>query len=841
MRVVSKAFLLVCLFLWGTSANTAAAQSLGPVNTNGSFEDTDLGEYTPGGDIDGWIIEVQGGSAEFEVVEDENAPDGDKALQITVLQTGSDAWSIQVIGDRLPIIPGESYHLSVWARTDGSSAQASFTVGDYDFGEFGSVAPRPATLSGEWTEYTLPFTPNPGPNVTDREFARVPLHFSYASNVDNPIYIDNLRVVRTSMSDEEAMPVIVEAESTVVPEGFAEIEEDDVTFVRTLTDWRDVESDSEGSTPTSDDHVLTYEITFPVAGEYNLFARVRVNSQDDQGRGAADNDSFFYPDSFGEKDRTDADQWSFVNQIDGAAGWIEPLDVVHGHGGIGAGVWKWLNISNNSYGSNDGFTYVVPEGELTQTFQIGGRETYIDFDKFAFGLADLYFRVEDLDEGNPGSVEWPDSEPVFIYEGPPLADGHSKYLGNIYSPAQVAATPPLFESYWNQVTPENEGKWGSVQRTHASDPETWNWGPLDTAYNLAKDNDWPFRFHVLVWGGQQPDFLSDLTDEEKVEAVRTWFQAVADRYPDIDRLEVVNEPLHAPPWTYREALGGNGETGWDWAIKAFEMAREIFPETKLMVNDYGILTGGDNLNRYLGLINLLLERDLIDAIGVQGHHFTMRSVTPTTLENSLDRLSATGLQVIVTEMDVEGNPHVSDDDPVDTDYSSEESDRVQLETMQRVFPVIWSHSGVEGVTLWGWKLGGWRPGREMNLIQSNGAERPAMTWLREFLAEYEEEDDEDDNGTSVDGRVASEFRLLGNYPNPFGPSTEIAFELAASVDVQLDVYDMLGRHVKTLASGFQTAGRHTVSFDASGLASGMYVYRLQAGDQAKTGRMMLVK
>ena len=840
MRVVRKMFMLVFLFLWGASLSTAAAQNFGPVNTNGSFEDTEPGVYATGDDIDGWVLEIQDGSAEFEVVEDESAPDGDNVLQITVEQTGQDAWSIQAIGDRLPIIPGETYHLSVWARTDGPSAQAAFTVGNYDYGEYGAVAPRPVTLSGDWTEHTVSFTPNPGANVTDREFARVPLHFSYASNVGTPIYIDNLRVVRTSMTDDEASPVIVEAEDTEgeVGSGFQVIEEDGLTFVRTITDWRDVEDGGDGSVPASDEHVLTYEVTFPSAGEYNLFARVRVNTQDDQGRGGADNDSFFYPDDFGEKDRTDADQWSRVNQIDSGAGWAEELDVVDGNGGAGAGVWKWLNLSKNAYGGVEGHTFVVPEGELTQTFQIGGRETYLDFDKFAFGLADLYYRVIDLDEGNAGSVEWPE-DPIDFYEGPPLADGQTKYLGNIYSPSQAANTAPYFHHYWNQVTPENEGKWGSVQSAHGTDPDTWNWGGLDNAYNLAKNNGFPFRFHVLVWGGQQPNFLNDLTDEEKLEAVRTWFQAVADRYEDIDRLEVVNEPLHAPPWSYRDALGGNGDTGWDWAIKAFEMAREIFPDTKLMVNDYGILTGGDNLNRYLGLINLLLERDLIDAIGVQGHHFTMRSVTQEVLKNSLDRLSATGLPVIVTEMDVEGNPNVGDDDPVDPNYSQEESDAVQLATMQRVFPVIWSHPGVEGVTMWGWKLGGWRPGREMNLLRSNGEERPAMTWLREFLAEYEEDDD--DNGTSVDDMLTKQFRLLGNYPNPFGPSTTISYELPASMDVQLDVYDMLGRQVKSLVSDFQTAGIHTVTFDGSGLASGMYVYRLQAGDQAKTGRMMLVK
>src|SRR5690625_8033044 len=109
MRVVRKMFMLVFLFLWGASLSTAAAQNFGPVNTNGSFEDTEPGVYAPGDDIDGRGLEIQDGSAALEVVEDETAPDGDSVLQITVERTGRDAWSSQAIGGRLPIIPGGTY------------------------------------------------------------------------------------------------------------------------------------------------------------------------------------------------------------------------------------------------------------------------------------------------------------------------------------------------------------------------------------------------------------------------------------------------------------------------------------------------------------------------------------------------------------------------------------------------------------------------------------------------------------------------------------------------------------------------------------------------------------
>lgn len=157
-----------------------------------------------------------------------------------------------------------------------------------------------------------------------------------------------------------------------------------------------------------------------------------------------------------------------------------------------------------------------------------------------------------------------------------------KFLGNIYSPSQVEN----FEYYWNCVTPENAGKWGSVEGTR----DQMNWSSLDAAYALARDNGFCFNFHVLIWGAQQPAWISELSPEEQLEEIQEWFQAVAERYSftesPFDVVQVVNEPLHQPPdgqegrANYIEALGGAGETGWDWVITAFELARQIFPEAR---------------------------------------------------------------------------------------------------------------------------------------------------------------------------------------------------------------------------------------------------------------------
>ena len=83
--------------------------------------------------------------------------------------------------------------------------------------------------------------------------------------------------------------------------------------------------------------------------------------------------------------------------------------------------------------------------------------------------------------------------------------------------------------------------------------------------------------------------------------------------------------------------------------------------------------------------------------------------------------------------------------------------------------------------------------------------------------------------------------LEQNYPNPFNPSTNIRFDVANAGHVSLGVYDMLGRQVALLVNESLSAGTHTVSFDASNLSSGVYLYRLQAGGQTLTRSMTLMK
>lgn len=95
--------------------------------------------------------------------------------------------------------------------------------------------------------------------------------------------------------------------------------------------------------------------------------------------------------------------------------------------------------------------------------------------------------------------------------------------------------------------------------------------------------------------------------------------------------------------------------------------------------------------------------------------------------------------------------------------------------------------------------------------------------------------------TSARDDIAGRFALHPNYPNPFNPSTIIAFELPVEQQVVLEIYDLLGNRVSTLVDRHMAAGFHRVTFDADGLASGTYICRLRAGEFVQSQTMMLVR
>lgn len=86
-----------------------------------------------------------------------------------------------------------------------------------------------------------------------------------------------------------------------------------------------------------------------------------------------------------------------------------------------------------------------------------------------------------------------------------------------------------------------------------------------------------------------------------------------------------------------------------------------------------------------------------------------------------------------------------------------------------------------------------------------------------------------------------QFSLSQNYPNPSNPVSKIDYNLPVNTKVSLKVYDIMGREVTTLVNEFKPAGYYTATFDGSNLATGIYIYKLKAGDFEKVKKLALVK
>jgi len=796
---VSGLILLAAVLILSTSVKLHAQ-----IVTNGGFESSGIGDITAT-NTEGWLVLVASGITPppvFEIVGD-TVQEGSRALKVTVHGLGANQWDIQAVADSIHVIPGVTYSFSVWAKSEKAGATVNFTVGNYSYSEYRAI--RPATLGTQWQRYTMTFT------VTDNQTViRAPIHFYGTADTGNAVYIDNLRIVD---QDAGKKPVVVEAESGLRGSHFDILQDGSVTYVTTDTNWTSLTS------PGDTSRVVTYQIPFADSGSYNFFARVRVGS------GGFNDDSFFYGNGFGQKNDTASADWIFINGL-ASAGFSDTSAFVDGAGSLGNGVWKWVNLTKNPYQGVKGDSFVVSPDNLLRTFQIGSREDGLDVDKIAFGKSNLYFTVHALDSVLAGSTTM-GTDTGTVWKGPALAAGQDKFLGNAYGDVP----DNVFANYWTQLTPGNAGKWGSV--AGSTDTTQWNWGGLNTAYNYALTNHLIFKDHTLIWGQQQPTWISGLDSAQQAGYIETWIRMVGARYPAIDMVDVVNEALpgHNPPdgggaparANYKNALGGNGSTGWDWVIKSFTLARTYLPNAKLLINDYGIINDNSATTSYLQVINLLKDRGLIDGIGVQGHRFELENADTTIMKSNLDRLAATGLPVYISEFDL-GN----------LGNSGTPDDNQQLQLYMKIFPILWKHPGVKGITLWGYLEGQtWQS--TCYLVRSSGTARRALLWLADYVKN-------NPSGVEVTtSNLPTTFELKQNFPNPFNPATNIRYSVPVTSKVTLRLFDILGREVQTLVSSIQVPGTYTVTLNAQNLSTGVYFYQIKAGNFAETKKLLLLK
>ena len=299
--------------------------------------------------------------------------------------------------------------------------------------------------------------------------------------------------------------------------------------------------------------------------------------------------------------------------------------------------------------------------------------------------------------------------------GAQLSSNPDKFLGNITTRGQVDYGNQAFSTLWNQITPENESKWSSVQGWGRN---SWNWGGCDNCVNYAKNHNFPFKFHTLVWGSQFPDWVKNLSVSERYNAIVTWMDAVKSRYPDLQMIDVVNEAIegHQADTHYiKEALGGGGVTGYDWIIKAFEMAYERWPNAILIYNDFNTFQW--NTSQFIDLVRTLRDAGApVDAYGCQSHDLTDCDVSK--FKDSESKIQdALKMPMYITEYDI-----------------GTDNDNLQKQRYQEQIPYLWEKSYCAGITLWGYIYGEtWVTNGNSGIIKDN-QDRPAMEWLRDYMS-----------------------------------------------------------------------------------------------------------
>ncbi len=356
-----------------------------------------------------------------------------------------------------------------------------------------------------------------------------------------------------------------------------------------------------------------------------------------------------------------------------------------------------------------------------------------------------------------------------------LADGGAKFLGNITTGGTIRND---MGDYWNQITPENGCKWGSIHSLSngMSGTSVFNWDNYDKcagAYEWAKEKpgERHFKFHALVWGSQYPSFLCkkknpSITVEKTREYITEWFDAVAKRFPDLEYIDVVNEAIWsgnnyhsgylAPAEGAEgvstddaacggsyiiEALGGdsivNGKHQYNFITNAFKMAHERWPNAVLIYNDYNTLSW--QMNEGIELVQTIIKNGApVDAYGQQGHDCKdLRAEDWTdqwgnkqlSFSNRLKKIhEETGLPLFITEYDI-----------------GEANDESQKNVIAQQIPFLWETEWIAGITIWGYIDGAtWRD--NTGLMKPNGdvksnpnvsaTNRASMNWLVQYFSEH---------------------------------------------------------------------------------------------------------
>lgn len=357
-----------------------------------------------------------------------------------------------------------------------------------------------------------------------------------------------------------------------------------------------------------------------------------------------------------------------------------------------------------------------------------------------------------------------------------LADGGAKFVGNITTSGQIRDD---MGTYWNQITPENGCKWGSIHSLSNGNSGTskfaWdNYDKCEGAYKWAKEKpgERHFKFHALVWGSQYPNFLCKkknpgITVELTKKYITEWFDAVAAKFPDLEYIDVVNEAIWAGDNYHSgygkpaagaegrstddtecggsyiiEALGGdrvvNGKHQYDFITTAFKMARERWPKAVLIYNDYNTLSW--QMNEGIELIQTIVKNGApVDAYGQQAHD--CKGMSKSDFESKMTKIhNETGLPLLVSEYDI----GEADDTKQKNDYANQ-------------IPFMWETPWVAGITIWGY-INGATWAANTGIMEKDGRKRAAMTWLEDYFAQNLSKGKNDVTFTPVEPEPQTPFK-----------------------------------------------------------------------------------
>jgi len=237
---------------------------------------------------------------------------------------------------------------------------------------------------------------------------------------------------------------------------------------------------------------------------------------------------------------------------------------------------------------------------------------------------------------------------------------------------------------FDMVTAENSMKWDAVEKSQG----TFSFTQGDQIATFAKSHSQRIRGHTLVWHNQIPSYLNSLSKDALLKALQTHIEGEVGHYKgQIYAWDVVNE-IFDDNGALRSSVWKN-TIGEDFVANAFKWARAADPAAKLYINDYSIESVNAKSTALYNLVSKLKNQSVpIDGVGFQSH-FIVGSL-PGDFATNLNRFTALGLEVAITELDIRTNT------PASADKLTQ-----QAKDYATTFKTCMSVSKCVGVTIWG--------------------------------------------------------------------------------------------------------------------------------------------